>query len=144
MNLHLCFRRYLALSLCCLALNACAASGDDTATQARLGDQLLVLEERSGQCLLRSADQQLPLKLNWPCRFNLRADGSLRTEMLAETPVLLVENSQPPTAPSRDCRTEVQAVRQLPGGLLEASPATNLAAACPPFDWDQKLFFGLF
>lgn len=133
------------LALPFLALSACAAA-DDSVTQARFADQLLKLEERNGGCLLRTADdtQRLPLKLRWPCQFNLKHDGRLRTEMLGDTPVLLVENSLVLTSPSRDCRTEVQAVRTLPGGLLEASPVTNLAAACPPFDWDQKLFFGLF
>lgn len=143
MNFHLFPGRPLLLSLAFLSLGACAAD-DNTATQTRLGEQVLTLEGRNGQCLLRSDSQQLPLKLKWPCQFNLRADGTLRTEMLGETPVLLIENSLVLTAPSRDCRTEVQAVRKLPSGLLEASPVTNLAAACPPFDWDQKLFFGLF
>lgn len=137
--------RGLAAAVSLLTLSACAAAGDE-ATQARFAGQPLILEERNGQCLLRSEDdkQQLPLQLKWPCQFNLDTDGTLRTEMLGETPVLLVENSLVLASPSRDCRTEVQAVRKLPDGLLEASPVTNLAAACPPFDWDQKLFFGLF
>ncbi|MCY1287968.1 hypothetical protein D9M70_369850 [compost metagenome] len=127
----------------CIALPACAQSGADTATRARLGERQLALKDQDGRCVLEEPGQaSLALQLKWPCRFHLDAEGGLRTRQVGETRVLLVESSER-MPDSQDCRTEIQAVRTLGNGL-QPSTAVSRVAACPPFQWDEKVFIGLF
>lgn len=127
----------------CIALPACAQSGADTATQASLGERQLALKEHDGRCALVEPGQAgLDLQLKWPCRFHLDREGGLRTRQVGENRVLLVESSEK-LPDSQDCRTEIQAVRTH-GNSLEASKAVSRVAACPPFQWDEKVFIGLF
>jgi hypothetical protein len=138
--------RPLGTLLCtalCIALPACAQSGADTATQVRFGERQLALKEHDGRCALEEPGQaSLALQLKWPCRFHLDAEGGLRTRQVGETRVLLVESSEK-VPDSQDCRTEIQAVRTLGNGL-QPSTAVSRVAACPPFQWDEKVFIGLF
>lgn len=126
------------------SLSACAEA--DPADAGPFAGQTVALSEQNGECLLSSdsAEQSpLLLQLPWPCQFNRGRDGQLRVEMVDGQPTLLVEHSVAEPAPSRDCRTRVQAVR-LKDGKLQASPHVNLAASCLPAQWDAKLFQGLF
>lgn len=138
--------RPLNLLLCtalCIALPACAQSGTDTATRARIGERQLALKEHDGRCALVEPGQAgLDLQLKWPCQFHLDREGGLRTRQVGENSVLLVESSEK-VPDSQDCRTEIQAVRTHGNGL-EASKAVSRVAACPPFQWDDKVFIGLF
>ncbi|MFC5699302.1 hypothetical protein ACFPU0_27685 [Pseudomonas sp. GCM10022186] len=127
----------------CIALPACAQSGADTATQARFGERQLALQEREGRCALVEPGQaNLDLQLKWPCQFHLDQEGGLRTRQVGDNRVLLVESSEK-VPDSQDCRTEIQAIRAHGNGL-EASRAVSRVAACPPFQWDEKVFIGLF
>ncbi len=127
----------------CIALPACAQSDADSATRARFGERQLALQEHGGRCaLVESGQDSLDLQLKWPCQFHLDRDGGLRTRQVGENRVLLVESSEK-VPDSQDCRTEIQAVRTLGNGL-EPSTAVSRVAACPPFQWDEKVFIGLF
>jgi hypothetical protein len=128
----------------CLSLPACAQNPVDNATQARFLDQNLQLQERDGNCRLLVPQQpDIDLRLKWPCQFHRDAGGELRTKQVGARQVMLVESSERLPPPSKDCRTEIQAIRGTELGL-EASPAVSRVAACPPFQWDEKIFIGLF
>ncbi|PAU61568.1 hypothetical protein BZL41_14045 [Pseudomonas sp. PIC25] len=133
----------LLYSALCIALPACAQTSADTATEARLGERQLTLEEHDGRCALVEPGQaDLDLQLKWPCQFHRDREGGLRTLQVGENRVLLVESSEK-VPDSQDCRTEIQAVRTLGTGL-EPSEAVSRVAACPPIQWDDKVFIGLF
>ncbi|UZZ13293.1 hypothetical protein NDO41_12745 [Ectopseudomonas mendocina] len=129
--------------LMCLSLAACAQSAADSATQALFSEQRLQLQDHAGQCRLIGEDGGLDLLLKWPCQFHRDPQGKLRTQQVGSTQVLLVESSEPDEPPSRDCDTTLQAIRTTEQGL-EASTVVSRVAACPPFQWDEKVFIGLF
>lgn len=134
----------IVAGLLCLSLPACAQNPVDNATQARFLAQDLQLEERDGNCRLLVPEQPgIDLRLKWPCQFHRDASGKLRTQQVGARQVMLVESSEQMPPPSQDCRTEIQAIRSTEQGL-EASPAVSRVAACPPFQWDEKVFIGLF
>ncbi|PTU74721.1 hypothetical protein [Pseudomonas mangrovi] len=137
----------LRLLLACLSIASLYACADgERADVSNFAGQTLRLSAQDDACLLTSdaADQPaLLLQLPWPCQFNRGRDGQLRVETVDDQPTLLVEHSVAEPAPSRDCRTRIQAVR-LRDGQLQASPHTNLAASCLPAHWDAKMFQGLF
>lgn len=136
-------RNLLFCTALCIVLPACAQSDADTSTQARIGERRLALQEHDGRCALVEPGQaNLDLQLKWPCQFHLDRAGGLRTRQVGENRVLLVESSEK-MPDSQDCRTEIQAVRTHGNGL-EASKAVSRVAACPPFQWDEKVFIGLF
>lgn len=131
------------VGLACFALSAGAQSPADNATRAQFLQQSLQLLEHEGRCRLVSDNDDLDLQLEWPCRFHLDRHGVLRTRQVGSSHVLLVESSEAMPPPDRDCRTTLQAVRSGSHGL-EASPVVSRVAACPPFEWDTKMFIGLF
>jgi hypothetical protein len=124
-------------------LPACAQPPADSATQTQFVGKSLRLHEHDGRCGLVSDNGNLSLLLKWPCRFHLDTQGAVRVQQVGSSHVLLVENSEAMDPPSRDCRTTLQAVRISDHGL-EASPVVSQVAACPPFEWDEKVFIGLF
>jgi len=140
-------RHLLALivaGLPCLIFPASAQNPVDGATQARFQARDLLLEEHDGHCRLLVPEQpDIDLRLKWPCQFHRDASGTLRTRQVGTRQVILVESSQQQPAPSQDCRTEIQAIRNTGQGL-EASSAVSRVTACPPFQWDEKVFIGLF
>lgn len=136
----------LRLLLCLSIASLCACAEADPADTSVFVEQTIALSEQNGECLLSSNLAEQPallLRLPWPCQFHRGGDGQLRVERVDGLPTLLVEHSVAEPAPSRDCRTRVQAVR-LKDGRLQASPHTNLAASCLPAHWDAKMFQGLF
>ncbi|AZE49418.1 hypothetical protein C4K04_3748 [Pseudomonas chlororaphis] len=136
--------RLIVAGLAGLILPACAQSPADSATQARFLARDLLLEERNGNCRVLVPQQPgIDLSLKWPCQFHRDPSGTLRTRQVGTRQVILVESSEPLPSPSLDCRTEIQALRSTGQGL-EASSAVSRVTACPPFQWDEKMFIGLF
>ncbi|QDH68711.1 hypothetical protein [Marilutibacter alkalisoli] len=131
------------VGLACFALPAGAQSPADDATRAQFFEHALQLQEHEGRCRLASDGGYLDLLLEWPCRFHLDRHGALRIQPVGNSHVLLVESSEAMPPPHRDCRTVVQAVGSDSHGL-KASPVVSRVAACPPFEWDAKMFIGLF
>ncbi|EJL06763.1 hypothetical protein [Pseudomonas chlororaphis] len=137
--------RLIVAGLAGLMLPACAQNPADSATQARFLARDLLLEERNGNCRVLVPQQPgIDLSLKWPCQFHRDPSGTLRTRQVGTRQVILVESSEQLPSPSRDCRTEIQALRSGSGQGLEASSAVSRVTACPPFQWDEKMFIGLF
>ncbi|MFC6336105.1 hypothetical protein [Pseudomonas karstica] len=80
--------------------------------------------------------------MEWPCQFSLGQDRQLRVETFNQVPIFMVERSEHMPAPSRDCLTKLQAVRQVKE-TLEVSDV-NQFASCGPGQWDQKMYTGFF
>ncbi|BBN55700.1 hypothetical protein TRE132_38250 [Pseudomonas chlororaphis subsp. aurantiaca] len=136
--------RLMVAGLAGLILPACAQNPADSATQARFLARDLLLEERNGNCRVLVPQQPgIDLSLKWPCQFHRDPSGTLRTKQVGTRQVILVESSEQLPSPSQDCRTEIQALRSTGQGL-EASSAVSRVTACPPFQWDEKMFIGLF
>lgn len=138
--------RALLLLTSFLSLGACAgqsASPVAGITLAEFAGQPVTLSDSQGRCTLSRADATpLELDMAWPCRFSENAQQALRVESFRETPIIMVERSEPLPAPSKSCLTDLQAVR-LHQGALQAAPVSRIAA-CGPALWDQKAFVGMF
>lgn len=86
------------------------------------------------------------LNLAWPCQFHLQKDGKVRVLKRGKYEYLMVESSRP-IANSRDCETEMRAIRARAGARAktwEISEHSNKVASCPPFQWDAIVFGELF
>ncbi|MFV9654101.1 hypothetical protein ACNFCK_04205 [Pseudomonas sp. NY15366] len=129
-----------------VSLSACAEQDVRPSvgiTQAEFAGQAVQLSDVQGRCALTLADAApLTLDMQWPCRFSETPQQQLRVEYFRQTPIIMVERSEPQPAPSRSCLTDLQALR-LHQGLLEAAPVSRIAA-CGPSQWDQKAFVGMF
>ncbi|MGG2398353.1 hypothetical protein ACJRW5_15580 [Pseudomonas sp. SH1-B] len=138
--------RALLLLTALLSLGACAGqdAGPVTGiTQAEFAGQPVSLSENQGRCTLSYGDEApLTLDMAWPCRFSENQQQALRVETFRDTPIIMVERSEPLPAPSKSCLTDLQAVR-LHQGMLQAAPVSRIAA-CGPALWDQKAFVGMF
>ncbi|EJK99021.1 MULTISPECIES: hypothetical protein [Pseudomonas] len=137
---------FSALTASLVSLSACA--GQDTAataapTQAMFVGQPMSLTNDQGRCTLVKPDQsRLPLDMEWPCQFSLGPDKQLRVEIFNQVPIFAVERSEHMPAPSRDCLTKLQAVRQIEG-TMEVAEVSQFAA-CGPSHWDQKMYVAPF
>lgn len=129
-----------------VSLSACAEHGASPSvgiTQGEFAGQSVRLSDAQGRCALALADAApLTLDMQWPCRFSETPEQQLRVEYFRQTPIIMVERSEPQPAPSRSCLTDLQALR-LHQGQLEAAPVSRIAA-CGPSQWDQKAFVGMF
>lgn len=105
----------------------------------------LVLTEDDGQCrLIRAgAGQDQALLLSPPCAFHRDPDGGLRVLQQGAVRYLLIESSRSLNTSGPDCDTQLQSVRII-GARVDVSPVRSRVAACPPFQWDAKVFTGLF
>ncbi|WP_434675571.1 hypothetical protein [Pseudomonas sp. D3-10] len=129
----------LAMNLVCLS--ACAEHTETTATRAVFAGQALSLIDDQGQCALLKPDQgRMQLDMEWPCSFMLDKQ-QLRVEKFNEVPIFAVWRSEHMPAPSRDCITKMQAIRQMPQGF-EAAPV-SIYAFCGP-GADQKMYVAPF
>ncbi|XXE61449.1 hypothetical protein J3P77_00635 [Pseudomonas sp. R1-18] len=144
----------VATLLACLtvSLSACAAEvHSDTAhtaaaegvTRGVFASRTVSLDDAQGVCVLNyEGHPPLKLDMQWPCRFSEDQAHQLRIESFKQTPILMVERSEPMPPPSRNCKTDRQPVRLL-NGKLEAAPVGRIAT-CGPAHWDQKAFTAMF
>jgi hypothetical protein len=109
-----------------------------------LGGVTLTLEGRAGRCVVRPTDGEvIELSLPAPCDFHRGPSGAPRVESPAGEPTVLVEWSVRDSTLPNDCDTQLQALR-MHSGRVQASEHVSRVAACPPFQWDAKIFFALF
>ncbi|TWC11742.1 hypothetical protein FBY06_14118 [Pseudomonas sp. SJZ085] len=137
---------FSALTASLVNLSACA--GQDTVataapTQAMFVGQPVSLINDQGRCTLVKPDQsRMALDMEWPCQFSVGPDKQLRVEIFNQVPIFAVERSEHMPAPSRDCLTKLQAVRQIKG-TMEVADVSQFAA-CGPGHWDQKMYVAPF
>lgn len=135
-------RLAMCLAISLTSLSACAEHAQMPTTQAVFVGQQLSLIDDQGQCTLVKPDQsRMKLDMEWPCSFSLNKQRQLRVETFNNIPIFSVWRSEHMPAPSRDCLSKMQAIRQIPGGL-EAG-AVNTFASCGT-GGDQKMYVAPF
>lgn len=105
----------------------------------------LKLMSNSGQCQMLDLQTQsvTNLLIPTPCRIHRTAKGEVRIHEQSGKRYFLLESSTPHRELPNDCETHLQSV-MLFQGTVTPSKITDLVAACPPFQWDTKVFTGLF
>ncbi|WP_260962735.1 hypothetical protein [Pseudomonas citri] len=137
-------KAHCAILVGCLlsSLTACAEQAATPTTQAVFAGQPLSLVDDQGQCTLVKADQsRMKLDMEWPCGFSLDKQQKLRVEMFNNIPIFAVWRSEHMPAPSRDCLSKMQAIRQMPTGF-EAGPVSRYASCGS--GGDQKMYVAPF
>ena len=125
-----------------VSLSACAEHAENPAIQAIFVGQQLRLTEDQGQCTLVQSDQsRVRLDMEWPCSFSLDKQQKLRVEIFNGIPIFSVWRSEHNPAPSLDCLTKTQAVRQIQGRLETAQ--VSIFASCGS-GGDQKMYVAPF
>ena len=122
-----------------------ALSASET-EEAMIGGLLLQLSESHGACrlnVLGTNPSSVALDLPAPCAFHRAPSAEIRTVQHADSIVLLIESSIPLPQSAGDCDTKLKAVA-IESGNVVVSPHTDQVASCPPFQWDEKVFLGLF
>lgn len=133
-------------SLVCILNTTACADTDAVSTNARnvnIGGISFSLADNAKQCQLRFGDRTVNLEIPWPCDFHRGPDNEIRIKAFNNESVFLIEYSRPHPELPNDCETRLQAVK-VANNVLRASEHTELVAACPPFQWDEKMFMGLF
>jgi len=132
----------VCLAMSFVSLSACAEHAENPAIQAIFVGQQLRLTEDQGQCTLVQSDQsRVRLDMEWPCSFSLDKQQKLRVEIFNGIPIFSVWRSEHNPAPSRDCLTKMQAVRQIQGRLETAQ--VSIFASCGS-GGDQKMYVAPF
>lgn len=132
----------LCLAINLVSLSACAEHVGTPTTQAVFIDQPLKLIDDQGQCTLVKPDQsRMKLDMEWPCGFSLNKEQKLRVETFNNIPIFAVWRSEHMPAPSLDCLSKMQAIRQMPEGF-EAGPVSTFAACGSGAD--QKMYVAPF
>jgi hypothetical protein len=90
-----------------------------------------------------STEGSIELQLPPPCDFHRSRDGKVRVISLRETDIILVESSRPNSKYPGDCETRIQGIK-LTAQQVFVSRGVSRVAACPPFQWDEKMFTGFF
>jgi hypothetical protein len=109
----------------------------------------LLLKNEGEHCVLKYSGPmgtgRLQLALPAACSFHRTGQGVIRVHTYGRgrEHVFLVEHSRPHPTLSQDCETRVQAIRITPKKVA-VSPHTDRVASCPPFQWDEAMFRGLF
>lgn len=132
----------LLFALSLFSLTACAEQQPVAAkglVQATFAGQQVNLIDDQGRCTLtRPGKPPLTLDMQWPCRFSEDSQQKVRVESFRQAQIIMVERSEPLPAPSKDCATDLQAIRYFKN-KLEVAPVSRVAA-CGPGHWDQKAY----
>jgi hypothetical protein len=132
----------LLLALSLFSVTACAAQPPATPTgltQATFAGQQVNLIDDQGRCTLaRTGNAPLTLDMKWPCRFSEDRQQKVRVEHFNQAQIIMVERSEHLPAPSKNCATDLQAIRYFKG-KLEVAPVSQIDA-CGPGPWDQKAY----
>ncbi|MCF6236906.1 MAG: hypothetical protein L3J70_11145 [Gammaproteobacteria bacterium] len=123
-----------------ITTNGCAASNT-----FNIDDKSFYLANNSSICQLvnRSNKKKFDSLIPWPCQVHKNLDGVVRIYEDAGKKYILIESSAPHPELPNDCKTQLQSV-MINGDAVILSGSFDLVASCPPFQWDTKVFTGLF
>lgn len=138
----------VSLMAAVVVTGGCSGTLSDTSgtldqKQAEIAGTSVMLRNASGRCRLETSASSSSLEIPWPCDFHRGPDNTVRTITAGNTVIFLLENSQPHPDLPDDCVTQLQAVK-VNDSDMHVSEYTDKVAACPPFQWDKKMFTGLF
>lgn len=157
-----------------MTVAACGQTNDTTATpnsdknpQVSLQVETLIITEmvegkefalknEAGKCQLIHDGKTFDLLISGQCDFHRSPEKSVRVfprdfysgkkkqpKNYKNTQIILIEHSTASPDNPRDCRTQLQAVK-IAGGKVYLSKVISKLASCPPFQWDEKNFTGMF
>lgn len=114
------------------------------------------LKNDAGKCQLIYAGETFDLQIPTPCDFHRSPEKAVRVfprdfysgkkkqpKNYKNTPIFLIESSTANPDRPNDCRTQLQAVK-IVSGKARVSKLVSKLAACPPFQWEEANFTGLF
>jgi hypothetical protein len=117
-----------------------------SATEAVSGIKLAIVEG-SPECLLRwenaGESEEIGLQVPSPCQLHRGPGGEVRVKTSGGKQYVLIESASRQAGAAQDCITFVRAL-VIEASAVRASPHTARVAACPPFQWDEKMFTALF
>lgn len=141
------FCQLLVLKLVLLVNATACAESDEVPIQKNIQEKVdgytVSLHEKVKKCQLKVGDRQLELRIPWPCDFHRNLKNELRIKTLDNVAIVLIEASLRHPTMIDSCDTRVQAVKFFKQEVI-VSEYVNEVAACPPFQWDDKVFTGLF
>lgn len=122
-----------------------------------VGENKLILQNADGKCDLLFGKQTIELNIPSKCDFHRLPGGNVRVfprdfyeaknkqtpKEYQDVQIVLIEHSKPLAENPKECRTELQAIKITNGKIIKSIKMDNLAA-CPPFQWDEINFIGLF
>lgn len=144
----------LILAGCCLLPAVVWAADSTPAHSTALGEQTVIgsvrlqLTARGQTCHVSATSKAektegRDMGMPWPCHFHKGKDGKIRVVRNGKYGHVLVEASKPNPAGGKDCETHLRAI-QVAGKKWKVSEHQDKVASCPPFQWDEMVFAGLF
>ncbi|MDJ0656367.1 MAG: hypothetical protein QNJ40_19565 [Xanthomonadales bacterium] len=126
-----------------LGLSAVGCAADQSAFV--VNDHQLKLTGHSTSCQLLDPKTHavMDLLIPAPCQVHRTTQGTVRVHQESGRHYFLVESSRPHPELPDDCETHLQSVMVYQGTVTPSS-LSDRVAACPPFQWDTKVFTGLF
>jgi hypothetical protein len=85
----------------------------------------------------------LILRVIPPCGFHRSPDGKVRIMPTPKGDVLLIESSRPHSNFPKRCHTQIQGIR-ISLEQVKISSEVSKVLMCPPFQWDDVMFLGIF
>jgi hypothetical protein len=124
-----------------LSIHALGASAQETYQTVGV---VLRIEQENDQCLVvavgaDSVPRKMALDIPAPCAFHRDTAGAVRTFSRNGVTIALLEHSMKRTDGLSGCRTRLQPIELGAAGEISKKPVRRVAA-CPPFQWDQKVF----
>ncbi len=114
------------------------------------------LKNEAGKCQLTYGGKSFDLQIPGQCDFHRSPEKAVRVfprdfysgkkkqpKNYKNTQIILIEHSTANPDNPRDCRTQLQAVK-IVNGKVHVSKLTSKLASCPPFQWEEMNFTGLF
>lgn len=127
-----------------------AASFPLTAAQgasAEAGHPTIEVVAASDRCTIiwtgSSSSRELAVGIPAPCRIHKDLSGKVRYRMQDGRSIALIESSSPDPSRGNSCLTQIRGVR-FDHASVTLSGGVSKVASCPPFQWDDKMFTGLF
>lgn len=116
----------------------------------------LTLKNEAGKCQLTSSGDTFDLQIPGQCDFHRSPEKTVRVfprdfysgkkkqpKNYKNTQIILIEHSTANPDNPGDCRTQLQAIK-IVSGKISVSKSTSKLASCPPFQWEEINFTGLF
>ena len=103
------------------------------------------LSNNSGLCQLEipRSNTTIALKIPYPCDVHVDKNKSIRIFDNKGQKYIIIEHSIPHPVLPGDCQTSLQSI-VITEEHTKASEYIDVVASCPPYQWDTKVFKGLF
>jgi hypothetical protein len=144
--------RCVSLIFAIIFLYGCAKTndtrmGEDQVRKILIEGVEFELYDEMKQCGIRYSRngevKTIAMNIPWPCDFHRALDGEVRKKKTTGSLYLLLESSNKYPGSDGSCETHIQGIK-LGGDLIVSSEYHDKVASCPPFQWDDKMFTGLY